>query len=158
MLRLYKLLLLVLFSCTISLSGMEQSSRDIARQTPLLPGAIRQTGSIETIVRDVLCGGLIKPSLIAATMFFLLANHQEGPCNRYHAEGIITLRCCWQVTVGFFCIACAIYLKGVGHLLEVANNHPTERAVIWRDRCRLLYGIATTCAIFNSDYLFDKIM
>lgn len=160
MLRLHKLLFLVLVSCTASLSGMEQTIPDFARQTHLLPGApIRQTGIGETVVRDAFCGGFIKSSLIAVSiMVALLANHQEGPCNLYRAEGIVTLSCAWQITVGFFCIACAIALKGLGYLGEVANNHPTGRAVVWRDRCRLLYGIATAYAILNSDYLFEKIM
>jgi hypothetical protein len=160
MLRLHKLLFLVLVSCSAYLSGMyENPLRNRITQTDCLPGApIRQTGIAETIVRDAFRGGWIAPSLIAASMVALLSNHQDGPCNRYCAEEVVKLqRCLWQVTVGCFCIFCAIALKGVGVVLNVANNHPIKRAVVWRDGCRLLYGIATAWAILNSDYLFEKL-
>jgi len=138
---------------------MEQTITDIVRQVPLLPGApIRQTDPIETVVRDALCGGFLKSSVVAAIMVVALANHNDGPCKRYYAEGDITLRCTWQGVVGSFCIAYAIALKGLGFVFDVANNHPTENAVVWRDRCRVLYGVATACAILYSDYLFEKLV
>jgi hypothetical protein len=157
--------LVLLFVCTASLSGMDMDQEPnnpvynfLAQKSPLPGAPIRQTGIAETIVRDTFCGGWIAPSLIAASMVALLANHQDGPCNRYHAEGIITLRCFWQFFAGCSCIACAIVLKGLGFVFDVANNHPIKQAVVWRDGCRLLYGIATACAILNSDYLFEKLV
>lgn len=153
MLRLYQLLFLALFFCSASLSGMygPNNVNNLARlfqQVPLLPGAsIEQTGIIETVVRDAFCGGSIKASVIAAIMVALLVVDQESPCN---------LACFWKILVGCICVLWPSMWKAIGSALRVANNNPTERAVVWRDRCRLAYGLFTIWAVLNSEFLFEK--
>lgn len=164
MFKFYKLLLLVLVSCSVSVFAMEEDGieccRRIVEQTPLLPGEpIRQTGAVETVIRDALCGGFIKPSVMGAIMAVALANHHDGPCKELLCRGDVSLRCFWQVYVGCSCMVLAcVFLKGLGFLYDVANNYPTERAVFWRDGCRVLYGVTTACAILYSDYLFKKLV
>lgn len=155
MFKFYKLLLLVLVSCSTYLPGMEQTIPDIVRQAPILPGAsIRQTGIIETVVRDALCGGFIKPSIAGAIMAVALTN--DGPCRRYYSEGDVTLRCFFQGVIGFYSIAFVLLLKCGGYVFEVANNHPTKPAIFCREGCRVLCGATVMWAMLYSDYLFEK--
>jgi hypothetical protein len=143
MVRLYTLIFMVLFTCATSSHGMLFDLDD-------LPGAQRQTDVVETIVRDALSGGLIKPSIIATIMFFTLLQQER---NLSDPKAIMHIETFGEICMGYFMIGIPVAMKAIGYIFDVTSGNPTELASGWRDRCRLLYGFCTLYVLINATHL-----
>lgn len=136
MIRLYILSSVLLFACATSSQGMNRF--DLVQ--------MKQTGVIETIVRDTLCGGLIVPAITAAAITLLVDNR----------ETYASVKFLEQLLVGSVIIGTQFLMASCSEAFGIRQSNPTGLARTWRERYKLACGIFAICAVLKSEFLLKK--
>jgi len=132
------LTVLLLFVGTTSLSGM----------IPGAPPPAQQNSISEAIFRDILHGGLIAPALLAEGIIVF-------GTNKVSDNSIDLMK---QVLVGYSALAIPIVMKCFGYIFDVEKGNPTSSAAVWRNGFRCTYAFLIILALFNSEFLIDKLV